>query len=47
MKSAGNEKDIKNFIASYPWLLDIKYENVPELDKTVWSTILKERRSTK
>jgi hypothetical protein len=33
MKTANNEKDIQNFIAKYPWLLDLKYENVPELDK--------------
>ena len=33
MKAANNEKDIKDFISKYPWLLDLKYENVPELDK--------------
>lgn len=33
MKTAGDEKDIQNFIAQYPWLLDLKYEIIPELNK--------------
>jgi hypothetical protein len=33
MKNAKNEKDIQNFIAGNPWLLNINYQNIPELNK--------------
>jgi hypothetical protein len=33
MKKVNNERDIQNFIAKFPWLLNLRYQNVPELKK--------------
>jgi hypothetical protein len=32
MKTVKNEKDIQKFIAKYPWLLNINFENIAELE---------------
>jgi hypothetical protein len=57
MKSINDEKELQNFIADNPWLLDINYENVPSLnnngleyqagDKKRIDLILKDRISNR